>query len=360
MKLPEDLSLARIVAQRLTEPLPGPLEAVRHLGCVQGQDLPGAMVSVALRTWSRSLAEVADAFERGELVRNWTMRGTLHVVDARHNGWILGLTGPRMESGQAARHRQLGIDEALVGQARTVAEELLAKQSRVTRQELFAAWDRHELLEEVAQRGIHLLSLLCRRGVLVLGPLRPTRTGWEQLVVLAEGWLGPQDQPDLEEALVGWAQAFFSGHGPATEADLARWTGLALGRVRRAMAATTGLLRVEQDREVWLMDASLPDRLAEQRQAAREVLLLPGFDELVLGYKDRSPVVPPQHAEAIVPGNNGMFRATVVRDGRVVGTWRRGTPRTKDPHPSPVVTWMTEPDADLLAGVEVAARALPR
>jgi hypothetical protein len=53
------------------------------------------------------------------------------------------------------------------------------------------------------------------------------------------------------------------------------------------------------------------------------VLLLPGFDELVLGYADRACTVPPEFADRIVPGNNGMFRATVVHRGRVVAVWRR-------------------------------------
>jgi hypothetical protein len=29
------------------------------------------------------------------------------------------------------------------------------------------------------------------------------------------------------------------------------------------------------------------------------------------------------HLDAIVPGGNGVFQATIVRAGRVVGTWKR-------------------------------------
>jgi hypothetical protein len=61
------------------------------------------------------------------------------------------------------------------------------------------------------------------------------------------------------------------------------------------------------------------------------VFLLPGFDEFVLGYRDRRAVLDPEFAERIVPGNNGMFRATVVHGGRIVGTWQwtgRGAKRT--------------------------------
>ena len=56
---------------------------------------------------------------------------------------------------------------------------------------------------------------------------------------------------------------------------------------------------------------------------ARSVLLLPGFDEFLLGYTDRSAALAPEHAPLTVPGNNGMFKATVLTGGKVAGTWRK-------------------------------------
>jgi hypothetical protein len=55
------------------------------------------------------------------------------------------------------------------------------------------------------------------------------------------------------------------------------------------------------------------------------ILVLPGFDEFLLGYKDRSLMLAEEHKQAIIPGGNGVFQSTVVRDGRVVGTWKRTT-----------------------------------
>jgi hypothetical protein len=86
------------------------------------------------------------------------------------------------------------------------------------------------------------------------------------------------------------------------------------------------------------------------------VFLLPGFDEFVLGYADRSCAVPPEFADRIVPGGNGMFRATVVSDGRVVGTWRRtgsGSRRTLAAEP------FTAFDAALERAVAERGAALP-
>jgi hypothetical protein len=80
-----------------------------------------------------------------------------------------------------------------------------------------------------------------------------------------------------------------------------------------------------------LLDPEVPDRLAACRAEARGVVLLPGFDEFVLGYRDRTTILAPEFAERIVPGNNGMFRPTVVLDGQIVGTWQwtgRGAKRT--------------------------------
>ncbi|MET0386309.1 MAG: crosslink repair DNA glycosylase YcaQ family protein, partial [Polyangiales bacterium] len=47
-----------------------------------------------------------------------------------------------------------------------------------------------------------------------------------------------------------------------------------------------------------------------------------GFDEYMLGYKDRDAIIDPEHFEVVVPGKNGMFKPTIVDDGRVIGTWR--------------------------------------
>jgi len=52
-------------------------------------------------------------------------------------------------------------------------------------------------------------------------------------------------------------------------------------------------------------------------------VLLPGFDEYLLGYQDRSAVLDSHYAQRVVPGGNGMFSPTIVIGGRVVGTWQR-------------------------------------
>jgi hypothetical protein len=121
-------------------------------------------------------------------------------------------------------------------------------------------------------------------------------------------------------------------------------------------AVLENLATLEVDGTEYLMDASTPDLLADHRAEACGTFLLPGFDEFVLGYGDRSAVVAPEHFQQIVPGNNGMFRSTVVHQGRIVGTWGwsgRGAQRTLAP--TPLTSW---PDG-VEARIPELAAALP-
>jgi hypothetical protein len=136
--------------------------------------------------------------------------------------------------------------------------------------------------------------------------------------VLLDEWAPDPRRPSREEALALIAIWFFRSHGPATVADLARWTGLPVKDCRAGVAEAGDALATAGDQilDPALFEADVPDFDGEW-------LALPGFDEYLLGYKDRSLMVDDAHKQAIIPGGNGIFQATIVRDGRVVGTWKR-------------------------------------
>ena len=76
-------------------------------------------------------------------------------------------------------------------------------------------------------------------------------------------------------------------------------------------------LDVVEHGDGWALRGHVPDPVPDDL-----VRLLPMFDELLLGWKDRTPVVPAAHAKAVLPGG-GILRATVTVGGRVAGTWTR-------------------------------------
>ena len=326
-----DLALLRLVAQRLVgPPLGSPRAVVEHLAALQAQDGPGALRSVALRC-DGTPDEVRAAFDAGTLVRSWPMRGTLHVLLAEDLPWMLPLMTPRPRAAAAKRRPELGLGEADVARARALAEEALAG-TALTRRELLAGWDAAGLAT-AGGRGYHLVVELAQRGVLCLGP----HVGEEQAFVLVAEHAGTRARVDVggrprDEALAELALRYFRGHGPATLADLARWSGLPMADVRAGTTAVRAqLAAVQVDGAEHLLAPETLDAYPVLRAAAEgSVLLLPGFDELVLGYRDRSMTLAAEHADRVVPGGNGVFRPTVVAGGRVVAVWRTvGTGRNR-------------------------------
>lgn len=353
MTTPRDLALLRLVAQRVAGPPPADAaEAVRLLTCVQGQDLPGALTSVALRTAERTRAGVEAALDAGQVVRSWPMRSTLHLVPAEDLHWLLELCGPRVLAGAARRRAVLGITEADTERARELVTAALTGGQRCGRTELLAAVADGGVAV-TGQRGYHLLWYLAQTGTLCLGPM----VGGEQAFVLLDEWVTRPRRLDRDAALAELALRYLRGHGPATVADLARWAGLTVRDVRAGVAAVRDrLVTVEVDGAEHLMAPETADLLAAHRAEAAGLFLLPGFDEFVLGYADRSCAVPPEFADRIVPGGNGVFRPTVVHGGRVLGTWARqgrGARRTVVATP-----FTTFPD-EVAAAIPAAAAALP-
>lgn len=288
---------------------------VDRLFAMQGQDLPGVLWSLGLRSVDDDRDAVRAAFDAGLLVRSWPFRGTLHVIAAVDLPWVLAITAPRMLAARVRRRRELEIDDAVLERARAVSVRATADGARVARAGLMAEFDEAGI-DTTGQRGYHLISHLATEGVIAFGPF----DGAEQLIVNLADWVSRPRALDPDEGTREIVRRYLRGRGPSTVADLAWWSGLPVRAVRSA-AADLGddVAVVDADGVEQLVWTSLLDG---GTAAGRPVLALPGFDELLLGYADRSATLARDHAASIVPGGNGVFRRTLVQRGQVVGTWR--------------------------------------
>jgi hypothetical protein len=316
-----NVGLLRLIAQRVAGPGFGDAaETVRWLTSIQAQDYAGAVLAVALRTASRDRGAVYEALDSGAVVRSWTMRGTLHFVASEDLSWISGLTAERLLARGMKIRTDLGIDVSTIERAREVAVENLSGNRRLTRQELLAGWE-DAGLADVKRRAYLLIWHLAQTRTLCLGP---TSRAGDQYFVLTDEWIAKPRQLEHDEALGEWALRYFRSHGPATVKDFASWTKLTAADVKIAEAiAKQRLDRIEIDGTQYYLDPQTAELLDTHLRAARGVFLLPGFDEYLLGYQDRSAVLAAEFASRIVPGSNGVFLPTVIADGRVVGTWKR-------------------------------------
>ena len=289
-------------------------EVVARLTAMQAQDHRGALWSIGLRFPGSSIADVERAIAAREIVRTWPMRRTLHFVTAADVRWMLKLLAPRMINAAAGRMRQLGLDEAVFARSAKAIEKAMRDGEPLTRDELYAVLERAKI-PAGSQRGIHILSRLSQDGLLCFASHR----GRQPAFALLDEWIPTSRTLARDEALAELTLRYFRGHGPATARDLAWWAGLTLGDARTGLAMVASELaeiRIGEATHFVAQDAGVAPR------TKRNVQLLPGFDEYLLGYTDRRIALDPTHASAIVPGNNGMFMPTIVAGGRVVGTWR--------------------------------------
>jgi hypothetical protein len=310
----------RLASQGLLGPGLGSVpDAVRWMTATQAQDLQAALWAAGMRAPGAAVSDVRAAIDGGAVVRSWPMRGTLHLVAPEDLRWMLGLTAERLTRSIAGRHRELDITWADIEKCRDIALERVAGGGSLSRTELFAVFEAAGQ-QTTGQRGIHILGTLCRHGWLVQGPL----AGNQQLLVAFDEWIPVSRKLERQEGIAEFALRYFRSHGPATLRDFAWWTQIPLTEVRSAFEHVRGqLVELEfGDTSYWLSPetASLLD---DGVPGQRSVLLLPGFDEFVLGYMDRSLVLAPEHANKIVPGGNGVFKKTIVAGGEVIGTWAR-------------------------------------
>ena len=300
----------RFTAQMLAgEPARGPVEVAERLLAIQGQDPRGARLAIRARTAGLTAADVDRALtEHRSLVISWLNRGTLHLVRTEDYWWLHSLlVRPQLQAAVGRRMSQIGLSASDADKGVAAVEAALASNGPLTRSQLG---------EVIASAGLpsedntpmHVIALASMRGVAVRGPV----IGAQHAYVHVPDWLGkPPRALDLDVALAELARRYLSGHGPASDRDLAKWSGLPLGQVRRGLTAIAPELRDRPDGLAELAAAVPAEHLPSPR-------LLGAFDPVLLGWADRAPIVGKYQQIVTV---NGLFRPFALVDGRAAATW---------------------------------------
>jgi hypothetical protein len=292
-------------------------DVVAHYGAVQAQDYLGSLWALGLRTQQTTEASVEEALARRELIRCWPMRGTLHFVTANDARWMTQLLAPRVIARHAARwKRDFDVDAQSTARARNVIVGALEGGKRLERPAIY------ELLESrrirtAASRGLHLLLALAMEGTLCIAG----RSGKQHTFALLDEWIPRSRLLERDAALAEIARRYFTGHGPATLADLAWWTGLTLREAKAAVAgAAPGLETFEHEGTgYWWVGGD-----ARSKRRSTSVQLLPAYDEYTVGYAERA---------GLVDGNEprspmALLGPAILIDGKIAGSWKRTLSRT--------------------------------
>jgi hypothetical protein len=312
----QDLDIARwrLHSQHLVWPYAVSAgEAVGSLLAVQAENPSQAAWAVASRTPNPDQAELAALLDDGAVVRTHVLRPTWHFVRAEDAGWLLDLTGPRLRrvTGQQLRNAH-GLDERSVGRAVTAVTQALASAGQLTRA---------QLADELRERGIAgsgqmLMILLAHAelgGLICSGRV----VGGEHTYALMDERVPAPRRLGRTEALAELTLRYFTGHGPATERDLAYWATLTLTDVRAGLAQVRDRLdSFEHDGRVfWHAPGEAPG--GPQEPAAH---LLQILDETYRGYQDSRWVL---DAAGHVPRTRETAAGMALADAQLLAAMRR-------------------------------------
>ena len=331
------LSLARIISQGLVEETAAdnPIAAVENMLALQAQ-LPSSIPwAINLRVKQPSVSAIDDAFESAELVRSWPMRGTIHVTSAKDHHWLRQVLRHRYRTWMRSLEEE-GLTRARIEEAAQIAYSCIASSGPRSREELCLAWEEEGIRtgtrpqREAALRAGERVTFLDRRnlflalhieGFLVGGPKRGNSFLFcdARPLPVAEGVA--QGESSHEAALAELARRYAWGHGPVSVEDFSRWTSLTKRESRAALERAVRLKGSERPivlAESGYQRADLDSLLSRCKEEARALFSCPSFDEIHVGYADRSGMASSEAERAICPAKNGMFRPIVIKDGRVI------------------------------------------
>ena len=309
------LGRAMLARQLLLEPADiDVVDAVERIGGLQAQEPASPYIGLWARLARFDAADLTAAIADRRLVKSTLMRATLHLVSVRDFGSLWPAIVPMLEN-QRRQDRLEPPD----------AKRLAALRERVA---AYAAEPRSltELRDHVGEvDGLpadELVWWLRRRHPLVHAPTAvPWSFGRRPLLVDADAWLGDSKWSHPATVMEHLVRRYLGAFGPASVADIARWAGLSVARVRAGIEAVDAAgdlrdYRADSGRAlVDVADGALPDD-----GVAAPPRLLPMWDSTVLAYDDRTRVVSDADRARVVARNGDTLPVFLV-DGSVAGRW---------------------------------------
>jgi hypothetical protein len=309
---PRDVARWRLHSQRLAGPTAAdPVTVVGDLLAMQAENQPQATWALGCRSDAQSDATMAAVFDDGAVLRTHVLRSTWHFVLPDDIGWLLDLTRPRLVRIFERQLEQSGIEQRTVERSASLIAAALATE-HLTRAELGARL----AAEGMAYTGFQLMLLAGKLDLdgLVCSGVR--RENEHTYALLAER--APNTRrldPDAARAEI--ALRYFTGHGPATERDLAYWATLPLRDVRAGLAAVADQLgSFELDGVTYWYGQDRPagDAIAPRAQ------LLQIFDEYYRGYQHSRELL---DLAGLHPNGRETSTGMTIVDSQIVGDLTR-------------------------------------
>jgi len=307
----EEIKIRQLTNQYLIKPAPK-LQVVRDLCGVQAQFMTNALHSLKIRCNDFDEATVAEG-----LVKNWTVRGTVHVfseadlalfihcnngADYRKNEWNGYSFWNQRDKWALSPERQAYFAQVIL--------DALEKKS-FTREELKEICRGNGMTEAEESSMFDQwgggIRELCERGFL------------NYVVQEKKAFcLAPEFTPIPEkEAKLEMARRYFTNFGPATIHDAMYYFHTSRAQVKQWMGKLP-LNEAECDGKTYYYIENGKNYNCDMTKC----VFLAGFDQLLLGYEKKESLYLPQEYLRKVFNLAGIVMPALLVNGQVVGKWK--------------------------------------
>ena len=287
-----------------------------------------AELQLAIRLDGLTQQDVRDAlWERRELVKAWTLRGTLHL----HPADELPLWYAAVRAVSPAEPQELG---AWVDPKGQLHPELGPDVVSEIRAAVLDAFDGRCLLrEELAARVVQRVGLKARGRLLsgfaffggadlCQGPPQ----GSKITLARPDQWVTHWEDADEQDSLREVCRRFLRTYGPATPKDFREWFTSRQFKLADAKTLFESLALDEIDVEGHTAYALEGDMTFAQPQ--QTVRLLPEYDVYVMGFRERDQLVPEAVRRQVAEHRRGKYEGPagvrfLMIDGIAAGLWER-------------------------------------
>ena len=316
----------RLLNQQLIVPqFNTPTEVVSHMGAMQAQEYRMMRWAVEMRTTKPSHKAFKETYNSGQIIRLHLMRGTWQLVSAEDYWWMIDLCAPKAIAVTKGwmHSNKISIPDEELYRVRDILAQTAADKGSATKEDFVKA-----LAENNLQMDDHRLSYHIRMaefsGTLCSGDLLPTKATY----ALSTEKIGARPaQIDRDEALMRFTRKYFQSRQPATLEDFVWWSGLNVNDCRKGIALLGDTIHKERLRVgasagmTWKgRDFYLTDNCRTRGFRTGKLLLIPPYDEYLIGYKSRDIVLPPEQRHR-AHNNSGIFQPIIACNGIICGNW---------------------------------------
>ena len=305
----------RLLNQQLVAPkFSDPAEVVGYLGAIQAQEYRLMRWAVAMRTKKPSMKAFKEAFNSGRIIRLHLMRGTWQLITAEDYWPILELCAPKAISvtkGWMSSNKISIPDEEML-QIREILLQTAVDKRSVTKEDFVQALAEKDITMDDHRLSYHI-RMTEMSGLLCSGDLLPMKASY----ALTANKVKSTVKMNRDEALMRFTRKYFQSRQPATLEDFVWWSGLNVSDCRKGIALLGDTIHVEH----WKgRDFYLTDDCRTRGFRKGQFLLIPPYDEYLIGYKSRDIVLPSEHRHH-AHNNSGIFQPIIAHDGIICGNW---------------------------------------